>query len=201
MSDFRNLIIHGGAVSIREVGPGDIPAIDAMHDRLSRQTLYLRYFASRKPSLEALQGQMHSSKGGGSAFVAVAEGTPAEVVGLAYYLPVPGGAEAAEPAVLVEDRFQGNGLGQALLEALVRQARYQAIRYFKAYVLPENQRVLHMFSKQGLPFKRHYRDGLYELEMGLQPPAREVENSQAVSAVGQPGQGSLYPETVQLKGA
>jgi L-amino acid N-acyltransferase YncA len=187
MSDFHKLIIQGRAVSIREAKPGDIPATDAMHDRLSRQSLYLRYFASRKPSLESLQDQLHSSQGDGAAYVAILEGRQAEVLGLAYYRQVPGEAGSAEPAVLVEDRFQGYGLGQALMEALIHQARCQAIRSFKAYVLPENQRVLHMFAKQGLPVQRRYRDGLYELEMALPSHSDVAGNSLAASSPGSAG--------------
>ena len=182
MSDFQKLIIQGRAVSIREAKPGDISAIDAMHDRLSRQSLYLRYFASRKPSLESLEDQLLDPQGGGAAYVAVLEGRWVEVLGLAYYRQVPGKAGSAEPAVLVEDRFQGYGLGQALMDVLIRQARCQVIRSFKAYVLPENQRVLHMFAKQGLPVKRRYRDGLYELEMNLQPTSVNAVFPQEASA-------------------
>jgi len=169
MSDINKMTIQGREASIREARPADIPAIDAMHDRLSKQSLYLRYFASRKPSLESLEDQLLGPQGGGAAYVALSEGKQAEILGLAYYRQVPGEAGSAEPAVLVEDRFQGKGLGQALMEVLIRQARCQSIRSFKAYVLPENQRVLYMFTKQNLPVQRRYRDGLFELEMNLQP--------------------------------
>lgn len=184
MSDFYKLTIQGRAVSIREARPGDIPAIDAMHDRLSRQSLYLRYFASSKPSLESLGDQLHGSQVGGAAYVALLEERQAEVLGLAYYRQVPDEESSAELAVLVEDRFQGHGLGQALMEVLIRQACYQAVHSFKAYVLPENRRVLRMLTKQGLPTQHRYRDGLYELEMELQPLPGSAGNSLAVSASG-----------------
>jgi len=198
MSDFRKLTIQGRSAYIREARPDDIPAIDVMHDRLSRQSLYLRYFASSKPSLEGLQSQLLDPQGGRAAYVALLEGTPADVLGLAYYRQVPDEDGSAEPAVLVEDRFQGNGLGQALMEALIRQARCQAIRTFKAYVLPENQQVLRMFARQGLPVKRHYRDGLYELEMDLQPTSGAVGNSLPASAPCQSGMANLCTDFVSF---
>lgn len=171
MSNKQYSLRNTELVIIRPLEPEDIPSIDAMHDRLSKDSLYYRYFTAYKPSLSVLVEQTRLSRSRGVAFVAVLKNSPQEVVGLAYYVCSLDDVHIAEPALLIEDRYQGEGLGWAMLECLVCEAQTNGVTCFQSYVLPANLRVLRLLEKTGLPMQRHYCDGIVEvkLDLGYEP--------------------------------
>lgn len=160
------LLGDGQMAAIRPMTLADSAAIDAMHDRVSKQSLYSRYFVPNKPSLGALRDQFHLSRCRGAALVASLQN---EIIGVAYYLLPHDDFQVAEPALLVEDRFQCQGLGGALFDLLIQEARSQAVQRFRAFILPENQRMLHILDRNSLPKKRRYCDGMFEVELFLDP--------------------------------
>jgi GNAT superfamily N-acetyltransferase len=168
MYPIQFLLKDGQSVKIRPMQMDDILAIDAMHDRLSKQSLYYRYFVPRKPSLDALQDQMRLSQYRGAALVATLDSASNEIIGMAYYLFTPNDASVAEPAFLIEDRFQGLGLGGALFKYLVREALSQALRGFQLFVLPENRRMLKLLNHVRFNTERHYSHGVYEVCLSFQ---------------------------------
>ena len=163
MSDIQLLLTTMQIVTIRPLRLGDVPSIDTMHDRVSKESLYSRYFTAHKPSLNSLFEQANLSSSKGSAFVAALQSPEQEIVGLAYYIFKPEDMCVAEPALLIEDRFQGQGLGKVMMECLMREAQAHLVSYFKIFVLPANQRVLRILEQSKLPMERHYRDGLFEV--------------------------------------
>lgn len=171
MRRFRFLLANGQACTIRPMTLDDLAAIDAMHNRLSRQSLYSRYFVAYKPSLDVLREQTQLSQCRGTALVAFLDSSPNDIVGMAYYLITADDVNVAEPAFLVEDRYQGQGLGRALFEALVRNAQSQALHGFQLFILPENQRMFQILDHRLLPMQRHYRDGMVEVQLSLNPYA------------------------------
>lgn len=52
--------------------------------------------------------------------------------------------EEAEVAVVVEDAWQGRGLGRILVRNLARRARTVGVERFVASMLPENERAIDM---------------------------------------------------------
>ncbi|MEJ2265930.1 MAG: GNAT family N-acetyltransferase [Anaerolineales bacterium] len=167
MYPIQFLLKDGQSVKIRPIQVDDILAIDAMHDRLSKQSLYYRYFVPRKPSLDALREQIKLSQYRGAALAATLDSAPNEIIGMAYYLFTPNDASVAEPAFLVEDRFQGLGLGRALFKYLIREALSQALHGFQLFVLPENRRMLQLLNQVTFNTERHYRHGVYEVCMAV----------------------------------
>jgi len=173
MYPIQFLLVDGKAATIRPMTLEDLVAIAAMHDRLSKQSLYYRYFASHKPSLDVLREQMQLSQSRGAALVAVLDSSPDEIIGMAYYLLTADNVSVAEPAFLVEDSFQGQGLGHALFEGLVHEAQLQAVRGFQLFILPENQRMFHILNQKLFPMERHYLDGMFEVQLYLNPQAAQ----------------------------
>lgn len=157
------LLKDGQSVIIRSIQLDDLHNIDAMHDRLSRQSLYYRYFVPNKPSLQALCEQIQLSQNNGAALVAILESDPDQIIGMAYYLFAPDQAQIAEPAILVEDRFQGLGLGGALFKYLMREALSQAVHAFQLFILPENRKMLQLIKNMKFKSEQHFRDGVYEV--------------------------------------
>ena len=146
------LLADGTTAQIRVASLDDADAIERLFERVSRETLYLRYFGPRPHATAAAELEQ----------VIAAEGTEVGVlvmvlhdliVGIAQYHRTPGKTEA-EVAFLVDDAFQGHGVGTMLLEHLAEYARLHGIRRFVADTLAENQKMLHVFADAG--FVRQY---------------------------------------------
>jgi RimJ/RimL family protein N-acetyltransferase len=91
---------------------------------------------------------------------------PEEIVGVVRYAREPG-AEGAEYAALIEDRFQGRGLGIGLTRRLVEAARENGIGCLHAIVMRENARMLGLLRSLDLPERVRWQDGAERVEIDL----------------------------------
>ena len=91
-----------------------------------------------------------------------------EIIGIGRYDRLDDPAEA-EVAFNIADAHQGRGLGSILLEHLAAAARENGIRKFTAEVLPENRKMLMVFSDAGYEVKRHFDDGVVSLGVQHRP--------------------------------
>jgi len=157
----------GRTVLIRSMEPRDIQLVDEMHDRLSPISLYYRYLTASKPSLTWLRSLLKAPNSMGITLVAEFPPHKGQIVGVACYVRQPEDPTIAEPGLLVEDRFQGVGLGRLLLHCLLEAAADEELTEFKIYVHPENSRMLILLDQCGFPAKRRYWDCLYEICMPL----------------------------------
>jgi nucleotide-binding universal stress UspA family protein len=80
------------------------------------------------------------------ALVAIDEAT-GDGVGVARFVKM--SPEAAEPAVVVVDDWQGRGVGRALLTALVERAQDEGVLRFEAPVLATNTEAIRAFEQLG----------------------------------------------------
>jgi GNAT superfamily N-acetyltransferase len=168
MEPIQFLLVDGQVATIRLMTMGDTSAIDAMHDRLSKQSLYYRYFVTYKPSLAMLHEQIRLAQCRGAALVASLDSSRNEVIGMAYYLRTQTDTKVGEVAMLVEDRFQSQGLGRALFDRLTREAQSQALRRLQLFILPDNRRMLNILRPDKFPMQRQYREGMLKVELYLQ---------------------------------
>jgi RimJ/RimL family protein N-acetyltransferase len=127
-------------VTTRPVRPADRTLFYRLWPRLSAETVYRRFHAPvhRLPdeTVRRLVTVDHDLR---EAVVAVVGG---EVVGVARYDRAPEDPSSAEIAVLVEDAWQGAGVGRQLLAGLRDLAARRGVRTFTATVQPDNQPVL-----------------------------------------------------------
>jgi GNAT superfamily N-acetyltransferase len=160
----------GTPVSIRPIHPNDAARLQALFARLSPETISYRFLGRRKelPYEEAkrlaevdYQTQM--------ALVATCQQYgEEEIVGVARYAVIPGTWPAeAEAAIVVEDRYQGRGLGTSLLERLVAYANAHGIRAFLATVRHDNERMMRFIRRSGLPTESRVEAGVWEIRVGL----------------------------------
>ena len=133
-------------IVIRPGEPGDVDLILEMHERLSDESLYKRYHAPRRPTREEVARICALNEENGRLLVAVIPGRRSQIVGMAYYVLT---GDSADTAFLVEDSFQGMGIGKRLVRALVRQAITQGVHYFDAHVLPSNRSMIHLLLQAG----------------------------------------------------
>jgi RimJ/RimL family protein N-acetyltransferase len=138
----------GTRVRIRPIRPEDAPRLTAFYDRLSAHTAYQRFFTvmRRLPPDWArhLATVDHSRR---LALVAerLGDGEP-ELIGVGRY-ETPQSSDAPELAFVIEDGWQGKGLGTILLGDVLRAAIARGFRRFRAYVLADNRRMLDLLSR------------------------------------------------------
>lgn len=174
MKPIQFLLADGQAVTIRPMTLDDASSIDAMHDRLSKQSLYYRYFVTYKPSHEILYEQIRLAHCRGAALVASFNSSPHEIIGMAYYIRRQNDLNVGEVAMLVEDRFQGQGLGRALFDLLAQEAQSQALGGLQLFILLENRRMFNILHRVKFPVKRRYQEGTFEVELSLQSKNQDL---------------------------
>jgi acyl-CoA synthetase (NDP forming)/GNAT superfamily N-acetyltransferase len=177
------LLADGTTVEIRPATPDDFDAVKAMHEAMSNDNTYMRFFNISRGAAEAEARRICLAPVPGNvALLAVAGG---EVVGVASYVvsreqarqpadsertagPAPSPApRTAEVAFAVADGMHHRGIATLLLEHLVSWARSRQITTFTAQTLTENRAMLNVFADAGLPVTRRYGDGVYDLSFPL----------------------------------
>lgn len=161
------VLMDGSRVPVREVRPEDAGALKRLVGRLSERSSYMRYF-SPKSELSDEQARRFAEVDGEDRFALVAldPEDSGEIVAVVRYDREEGN-DGAEYAALVEDRFQGKGLGIGMTKRLIEAAKERDVDHFTAYVMHENRIMLHMLRSLGLPEEVHWEDGVERVEMDL----------------------------------
>ncbi len=158
------LLADGSTVEIRHAGSQDADDIREMHQQMSPDNAYFRFFSfsPQAPEREA-QRLCRPADPDHAALLARLDG---ELVGVASYEPT-GKPGIAEIAFAVSDEMHGRGIATLLLEHLVSLARQRGLTAFAAETLPENLAMQRVFADAGLQVQRQFADGLVELRMPL----------------------------------
>jgi acetyltransferase len=134
----------GTPVVLRAIRPEDEPLIEAHHAALSPASIRMRFFSMVKAlTRDSLIRLCHLDYARELALVAErrdADNKP-EIIGVSRYYLNPQ-TRSAEFAVIVRDAYQGQGLGQHLMERLVAAARERGVRRLIGMVLRENTGML-----------------------------------------------------------
>jgi RimJ/RimL family protein N-acetyltransferase len=157
---------------IRPIVPADEPALRALFERLSPETVRQRFFRSwRRLPDDWFHHFTHVDYVQRLALVAEIDAPDGfRVVGVARYEP--GEQEGrAEVAVVVEDAWQGRGIGQRLLGALLEAAQARGIHRFHADVLADNQRMLALIRRVGEVESVRVEFGVAEIDFVPREPA------------------------------
>ena len=149
----------------RSIQIDDVDLIIEMHKRSSERTIFSRYHSPRIPTRQEITQICQLEGKNGRAVVAAIAGKKPRVVGMAYYINVD--VETAEVALLVEDSFQGQGVGKRLLCWLTELALAQGIVFFEAFVLPTNKPALHLLQQMGRVVQNKLVYGARELQIEL----------------------------------
>src|SRR4051812_4881077 len=125
----EGLLADGTVVAIRPIQPADSDRLVRFHGRLSPETTRLRFF-NHHPRLQDREVERFTNVDHVSRDALVAQ-LDDEIIGVARYDSAVG-ADEAEAAFVVEDRWQGTGVGTLLFDHLVGVARSRGIRRFTA---------------------------------------------------------------------
>jgi GNAT superfamily N-acetyltransferase len=165
--DQKRTLPSGVEIPFRVVRPDDAPALQRLHARCSERTIYLRFFGSMR-KLSDEQARYFASTDGVDhlGLVALDPEDPNEIIAVVRYARKPGD-ERAEYAALVEDGWQGQGIGAALTRWLIDEARGNGVGSFYAPVKGENKRMLNVLRHLDLPERERVEDGEKMVEIGL----------------------------------
>ena len=167
----REITLPDGArLRLRPIRPEDQARLSAFYDRLSRQTAYQRFFTVMKrlpPDWAHFLANVDYER----RLALLAEHGPPEapeLVGVARYEPTDR-ADTAELAFVIQDGWQGRGLGTIMLDALLTAAAARGIRRFRAFVLAGNMRMIDLLVRFTDVQERVTESGVTELLLTRRP--------------------------------
>ncbi|MDH6709945.1 acyl-CoA synthetase (NDP forming)/RimJ/RimL family protein N-acetyltransferase [Kitasatospora sp. MAA19] len=172
------LLRDGGTARIRPITPDDAGRLVEFYEQVSDQSKYFRFFAPypRLSERDVRRFTHHDFVDRVALAVVVrdrfiatvrydridAEGRPSDA------------GTDAEVAFLVQDAHQGRGVASALLEHIAAVAQERGIRRFQAEVLPENRKMVKVFTDAGYTQHRSFTDGVVHLEFDLEQTDRSL---------------------------
>jgi RimJ/RimL family protein N-acetyltransferase len=162
----------GRRVDIRSLRPDDRAELLAAVGRTSLESLYRRFFSVKRGFTEQETDYfLNIDFVDHVALVAVVEeaSQPVIVGGARYIVLQPGKAEVAFTVI---DPYQGQGIGAALLRQLAGIARGAGLRELIADVLPENDAMLKVFAKSGLPLRTKRESDVVQVVLRLDATGR-----------------------------
>ncbi len=137
----------GRTVTLRPIDPSDAERLIELHDQLSFESQYFRFFGP-KPKLTAAEATYLANVDFHHRFAIVAATSEEEIVAVGRFdVNEPGVAEAA---IVVRDDYQHVGLGTAVLQRMREVGRGAGLKSFTAEVLAENSRMLDLLTANGL---------------------------------------------------
>jgi hypothetical protein len=139
----------------------DVDLVVAMHRRCSTESLHRR-FHSAQPSVSPSLAAKLLQPSGGWSLVALHYG---EVVGLAVAAPM--SSDELEIAMLVEDSYQGVGIGGCFADELAAQGFVAGYRTLHCLTQADNHAVIRAMRSGGLPVHAEMRHGVTELVVDL----------------------------------
>ena len=161
----------GECVPVREIRADDAPALQRLVGRSSERSIELRFFGPMRELSEEKARRFAEVDGKDRfALVALDPDDEREIVAVVRY-ERERGTDGAEYAALVEDRFQGRGLGIGLTRCLIEAAKERGIERLHALVLRENSRMLRLLRSLEFPERKRWENGLEHIEIDLRPDA------------------------------
>jgi acetyltransferase len=179
----------GATLRIRPIRPDDEAELRAFFERLSTRTVFQRFFrAWRKLPDEWYPRFVQVDYAQRLALVAEVDGADgARLLGVARYEPTDTDG-VAEVALVVEDSWQGQGLGRRLLEALLDAAAARGIHRFRADALSDNRRILKLLAETVSIESSSTEQGVTELTFVRKPrgPNDDYFRGATTTSVGEP---------------
>ena len=172
------ILKDGSTLYLRPIRLEDEEKLLALFYRLSPHTVYLRFHhIIRQMSKEEVRRFCTVDYDNDFALVATAvEDGEEKIIAVGRYNRLPR-RDAAEVAFVVEDGYQGKGIGTHLLEQLAIIARKKGIRLFEGEVLADNQEMMQVLEDSGFQITRELEQGVYRFALNLVPTLVVEERS------------------------
>ena len=158
-------LTDGAEVVLRAATAADAPLVAALHARCSPHTRALRSLSTRPVLTAPVLRQLIGADGSTSVLAVTPDGGAA--VGLANLVGT--GPATAEVALLVEDLWQGRGVGTALARKLVELARIDRLTEFTAVSRAGNGALTRVLRRAGLRPRGRLEGGALCVRAALYP--------------------------------
>jgi GNAT superfamily N-acetyltransferase len=170
------LTTDGAGLVLRRGTPDDAEAVARLHARCSAQTLFARYHAGMRTLPRRLLHRLLTPPRGSTVLALC--GT--DVVGLAQLIRTTSPDEA-EISLLVEDEWQGRGVGTAMIRHLATVARAAGHREMIAWCLPGEPAFANAANGSGLPLSTRREDDMTRIALRVttEPNAAQISTSTA----------------------
>jgi len=173
----RDITLRDGtALRLRPIRADDAPRLVEYYSRLSAHTAYQRFFTVMR-RLPPDWARLHAAVDYRTQLALIAERGPREqpeLIAVARYEPTDR-PDTAEVAFVVQDAWQGKGLGTIMLDALLEAAAARGITRFRAYVLADNARMLDLLRRFTAVRERTIDSGVVELLFSRRPGPRAAQ--------------------------
>ena len=160
----------GSSLHLRPILMSDEERLLALFSRMSKQTIYLRFHhvLTHMSREEARRFCTVDYEDTFALVGTLGEGSEERIIAVGRYARQPG-ANRAQIAFEVEDKYQGLGIGTHLLDQLAYIARDKGITTFEAEVLAENKDMMNVLINSGFTMQRQYQGTTYVGLLDLAP--------------------------------
>lgn len=159
----------GAGIVLRDSRPSDTDAVAAMHDRCSRATLFSRYHAGTRSMPRRLLHRLLTPPRGRT--VVAVMGHQVIAVGQLIGTNDP---RVAEMSLLVEDDWQGKGVGRALLTHLVRAARGAGHGEVFGWCQPGERSLARTAERAGYAVSTRFEESLLRVSLDIATATNET---------------------------
>ena len=158
---------NGKKVRLRPIRPEDEPMELEMVNRLSKESLYYRFFGYvPRMTHEMMTRFTQIDYDREMAIIALVDQPKGEeMIGVVRIIADPWG-EAAEYAILVADEWQGQGLGSQMTDYIIEIARDMELQRLYASVMASNKGMISLFERKGFTVEREDFD-TYKVDLEL----------------------------------
>ncbi|MCO5309262.1 MAG: acetate--CoA ligase family protein [Austwickia sp.] len=172
-----DVVLRDGSLAhIRPIVPADARQLQSFHQAQSEESIYLRFFAPIKElSDRDLHRFTHVDYDSRAALVVTVRG---KVIGIGRYDRLQDG-RTAEVAFNISDAFQGKGVGLVPATSPRSPKQEHGVTRFVADVLPQNRRMMKVFTDAGYEVSHHFDDGVIAVEFTIEQTARSAAVSLA----------------------
>ncbi|NQT73319.1 MAG: GNAT family N-acetyltransferase [Chloroflexi bacterium] len=198
------ILKDGSTLHLRPIVQQDEERILALFSRLSRHSLYLRFHhvLTQMSKEEAKRFCNVDYEKNFALAATLGEDSEEKIIAVGNFYRMPA-MDRAESAFVVEDAYQGKGIGTHLLQQLATIAREMGINVFESSVLAENAEMLQLLQRSGFYISEEMESGVYQMEMELVPTptvermSAEREKVASVASL----QAFLKPRSIAVIGA
>jgi GNAT superfamily N-acetyltransferase len=164
---------NGLSVTVRAIRSDDKQGIREAFKDLADETIYSRVFAPKKDLSDKELKQLTEVDFDRTVALVVTLSSDGreKIIGGGRYIAYKNveGSNNAEFALIVEEDYQGLGLGKLIFRHLMTIARARGISKFEAEILPANDKMLNLLRKSGLPMSMGLRDESFYVSIDLRP--------------------------------
>jgi acyl-CoA synthetase (NDP forming)/RimJ/RimL family protein N-acetyltransferase len=195
-----DVVLRDGSMAhVRPIVPNDADRVRRFHAGQSAESIYLRFFAPLKTLSD--KDVARFTQVDYDWRVALVATVHEDIIGIARFDRLD--ETTAEVAFHISDAHQGKGVGSVLLEHLAAIGQELGVTKFVADVLPQNHKMIQVFTEAGYEVNYHFDDGVIAVAFTIEPTVQSqaVRVSREHRAEALSVRSVLFPDSIAVIGA